>query len=91
MIYAETSVRFTRIEELDAALPSDLFEREPFPMRRPSSRQRPRLPPARRNPPLAASGLFYRGPCSGFQLRVAHVQSARYRAYFPKLPLIAPD
>jgi predicted nucleic acid-binding protein len=31
VIYAEASVRFTRIEELDAALPSDLFEREPIP------------------------------------------------------------
>jgi predicted nucleic acid-binding protein len=30
VIYAEASVRFTRIEELDAALPSDLFEREPI-------------------------------------------------------------
>ncbi len=29
--YAEASVRFTRIEELDAALPSDLFERQPIP------------------------------------------------------------
>lgn len=31
VIYAETSVRFSRIEELDAALPGDLFEREPIP------------------------------------------------------------
>jgi predicted nucleic acid-binding protein len=31
VIYAEASVRFTRIEELDSALPSDLFEREPIP------------------------------------------------------------
>ena len=31
VIYAEASVRFTKIEELDAALPSDLFEREPIP------------------------------------------------------------
>jgi hypothetical protein len=27
----EISVRFSRIEELDAALPGDLFEREPIP------------------------------------------------------------
>ena len=31
VIYAEVSVRFSRIEELDIALPSDRFVREPIP------------------------------------------------------------
>jgi hypothetical protein len=31
VIYAEASVRFTRIEELDGALSPNLFEREPIP------------------------------------------------------------
>ena len=31
IIYAEVSVRFARIEELDVALPADLFKREPLP------------------------------------------------------------
>ena len=31
IIYAEVSVRFARIEELEEALPSDLFRREPLP------------------------------------------------------------
>jgi predicted nucleic acid-binding protein len=31
IIYAEVSVRFSRIEALDEALPPELFEREPLP------------------------------------------------------------
>src|SRR5271170_1155676 len=31
IIYAEVSVRFTRIEELEATLPTDIFEREEIP------------------------------------------------------------
>lgn len=31
VIYAETSVRFSRIEDLDAALPIAMFGREPIP------------------------------------------------------------
>ena len=92
VIYAEASVRFTRIEELDAALPKDCSTGAPFPRGGlPRGQGIPCLSPARRNTPLAASGLFYRGPCSGFQLPVATRDLSRYRAYFPKLSLIAPD
>ena len=31
IIYAEVSVRYSRIEDLDAALPKGMFEREPIP------------------------------------------------------------
>ena len=31
LIYAEVSVRFSRIEDLEAAISSDLFRREPVP------------------------------------------------------------
>lgn len=31
IIYAEVSIRYSRIEELDAALPKTMFEREPIP------------------------------------------------------------
>jgi hypothetical protein len=30
-IYAEASIRFSRIEDLDAALPKAMFDREPIP------------------------------------------------------------
>ena len=31
IVYAEVSVRYSRIEDLDAALPRDTFDREPIP------------------------------------------------------------
>src|ERR1700737_1724234 len=31
VIYAEISIRYSRIEELDAALPKTMFDREPIP------------------------------------------------------------
>src|ERR1700759_5357202 len=31
IIYAEVSIRYTRIEDLDMALPKDLLQREPIP------------------------------------------------------------
>src|SRR5947209_6534093 len=31
VIYAEVSIRYTRIEDLDAALPKTMFDREPIP------------------------------------------------------------
>jgi len=38
IVYAEISLRYARAEDLDAVLPSDVFEREAIPYERPSRR-----------------------------------------------------
>jgi predicted nucleic acid-binding protein len=93
VIYAEASVRFTRIEELDAALPSNLFEREPIPYEAAFLAGKAYLAYRRRGgtrrSPLPDFFIGAHAAVSSYRLLTR--DSARYRAYFPKLPLIAPD
>jgi predicted nucleic acid-binding protein len=92
VIYAEVSVRFSRIEDLDAALPLDQFAREPIPYpaaflvgkafvlyrRRGGARSSP-LPDFFIGAHAAVTGheLITRDP-------------ARFASYFPNLDLISP-
>lgn len=92
IIYAEASIRFTRIEDLDEALPQATFEREAIPYeaaflagkafvayRRRGGTRRSALPD------------FFIGAhaaVAGYPLLTR--DAARYRTYFPKLALIAP-
>ncbi len=93
VIYAETSVRFSRIEELDAALPGDLFEREPIPYEAAFLAGKAYLAYRRRGgtrrSPLPDFLIGAHAAVSSYRLLTRN--SARYRAYFPKLSLIAPD
>jgi hypothetical protein len=93
VIYAETSVRFTKIEELDAALPTDLFEREPIPYEAAFLAGKAYLAYRRRGgarrSPLPDFFIGAHAAVSGYRLLTR--DPARYRAYFPKLSLIAPD
>jgi predicted nucleic acid-binding protein len=92
LIYAEVSVGFPSIEDLEDALPDDIYRREPLPYeaaflagkcfidyrRRGGSRRSP-LPD------------FYIGAhaaVSGFRLLTR--DASRYRTYFPTLEIIAP-
>ena len=93
IIYAEVSIRFEKVEELDAALPSTYFRRLPLPWeaaflagkcfldyRRKGGRKRSPLPD------------FYIGAhaeVGGMTLLTR--DAARYRTYFPALRIIAPD
>lgn len=92
IIYAEVSVRFSRIEELEEALPSETFRREPLPWEagflagkcfagysaRGGARRSP-LPD------------FYVGAHAAVRdLTLLTRDAKRYRTYFPGLRIVAP-
>lgn len=91
IIYGEISVRFTRIEELDAALGAD-FERRPLPWaaaflagkafltyRRRGGSKRSPLPD------------FYIGAHAALEgLTLLTRDASRYRRYYPRLTILGP-
>jgi len=92
VIYGEVSIRFERIEELDEALPSAIFEREDVPYEAAFLAGKAYLA-CRRQAGTKSSLLpdFYVGAHAAIRsYRVLTRDVARYRAYFPKLELIAP-
>jgi hypothetical protein len=92
IVYAEVSVQFARVEDLERALPDDIYERETLPWeaaflagkafvdyRRRGGARRSPLPD------------FYIGAHAlirGYPLLTR--DAARYRTYFPRLQVIAP-
>lgn len=92
IVYAEVSIAFARIEDLEASLPADYFERQTLPWeaaflagkcflayrRRGGSRRSP-LPD------------FYIGAHAAVaKMALLTRDAARYRTYFPTVRLIAP-
>ncbi len=93
VIYAEASIRFERIEELEAALPGDLVERLPIPCeaaflagkcfldyRRRGGKRQSTLP-----------GFFIGAHAAVEGMTLLTRDVGRYRSYFPKLRLICPE
>jgi predicted nucleic acid-binding protein len=92
IVYAEVSVGFDRIEELEAALPGEFFRREALPWeaaflagkcfvkyRRRGGARRAPLPD------------FYIGAHAAVRgIPLLTRDAARYRTYFPKLDVIVP-
>lgn len=92
-IYAEVSMRYSRIEDLDAALPKTMVDREAIPYEAAFLAGKAFLAYRRRggtkNTPLPDFFIGAHAAVAGYQLMTR--DAARYRTYFPKLSLIAPD
>jgi predicted nucleic acid-binding protein len=93
IIYAEVSVGFERIEELDEVLPLDSFRRDPLPWeaaflagkcfllyRRKGGARRSPLPDFYIGAHAAVTGL-----------PLLTRDARRYRTYFPQLSILAPE
>lgn len=93
VIYAEVSVGFRRIEELEAALPQDLFRRDSLPWEAAFMAGKCFLDYRRaggtRRSPLPDFFIGAHALVEGMALLTR--DAARYRTYFPKLRLIAPE
>ncbi len=92
VIFAEVSIRFSRIEELDAALPRTMFDREAIPYEAAFLAGKSFLAYRRRGgtrqSPLPDFFIGAHAAVAGYLLMTR--DAARYRTYFPKLSLIAP-
>jgi hypothetical protein len=93
IIYAEVSIGFDRMEDLDAALPENLIERRPIPLeaaflagkcflkyRGRGGQKRSTLP-----------DFFIGAHAAVEKMTLVTRDASRYRTYFPRLRLISPE
>jgi predicted nucleic acid-binding protein len=92
IIYAEVSIAFEQITELDAALPPEFFRRAPLPWETAALAGRSYLEYRRRGgerrSPLPDFYIGAHAVIAGVSLLTRDIN--RYRTYFPTLQLIAP-
>jgi predicted nucleic acid-binding protein len=92
IVYAEVSVGFERIEELEAALPRESFRREPLPWEAAflagKCFVRYRRAGGMRTSPLPDFYIGAHAAIRGIPLLTR--DAGRYRTYFPKLEVIVP-
>lgn len=92
LVYAEVSVGFPTIEELEAALPADLYRREDLPYEAAFLAGKSFLHYRRgggaKRSPLPDFYIGAHAAVAGYRLLTR--DATRYRTYFPKLELIAP-
>jgi hypothetical protein len=91
IIYAEVSIGFVRIEDLDEALPADSFERRPLPWPAAFLAARCFLRYRRAGGGRSSLPDFFIGAHAAIEhLTLLTRDARRYRTSFPKLRLIAP-
>jgi predicted nucleic acid-binding protein len=92
IIYAEVSVGYARIEDLEAAMPSALFRRDPLPWEAAFLAGKAFLAYRKRGgwrrSPLPDFYIGAHAAIAGF--RVLTRDARRYSQYFPTIELIAP-
>ncbi len=92
LVYAEVSVGFPTIEEVEAALPADLYRREDLPYEAAFLAGKVFLMYRRgggvRRSPLPDFYIGAHAAVAGYRLLTR--DATRYRTYFPNLELIAP-
>ena len=92
IIYAEVSIGYARIEHVEAVLPPNRFRREMLPYEAAflagKSFLRYRRQGGLRRSPLPDFYIGAHAAVCGYRLLTRDV--ARYRTYFPRVPLIAP-
>jgi predicted nucleic acid-binding protein len=93
IIYAEVSVRYSRIEDLEAALPRDMIDRETLPYEAAFLAGKAFLAYRRRggtkSSPLPEFCIGAHAAVADYRLLTRDV--ARYSTYFPGLKLISPQ
>jgi len=93
IIYAEVSIRFDRIEDLEEVLSPSLFRRDPLPWEAAFLAGKCfltyRKKGGRKRSPLPDFFIGAHATVAGICLLTRDV--IRYRTYFPKLKLISPD
>ncbi len=92
LVYAEVSVGFPTIEEIEAALPADLYRREDLPYEAAflagKCFLRYRQGGGAKRSPLPDFYIGAHAAVAGYRLLTR--DASRYRGYFPTLDLIAP-
>jgi predicted nucleic acid-binding protein len=93
VIYAEVSMRYSRVEDLDEALPKSFLDREPIPYEgaflAAKAYQAYLRRVGQRRSALPDFFIGAHAAVAGYQLLTREV--SRYRTYFPKLSLIMPE
>lgn len=93
VIYAEISVRFNRIEDLDAALPAAMFEREEIPFEAAFLAGKAflayRRKGGRKSVPLPDFFIGAHAAVAGYRLLTRDAR--RYRTYFPRIEIVSPE
>jgi predicted nucleic acid-binding protein len=93
IIYAEISIGFNRLEEVETALPEDFFRRDPLPylaaFQAGQSFLEYRRRGGERRSPLPDFYIGAHAAVAGIPLLTRDVN--RYRTYFPSVSLIVPE